>query len=65
YRAGTASYLAVLTAQQASLASQRTAMELRGRQLAAGVGLVVATGAGWSAADRPQPSAAAAQEPTP
>ena len=35
YRAGTTSYLAVVTAQTLSLTNQRTAVQLRGRQLAA------------------------------
>ena len=50
YRGGTASYLSVVTAQTLSLASQRTAVQLRGRQLAASVGLVTALGGGWTAA---------------
>ncbi len=51
YRAGTASYLTVITAQQQSLTNQRTAVQLRGRQLAASVALVSATGGGWNAAN--------------
>jgi len=50
YRAGTGSYLSVVTAQTLSLTSQRTAVQLRGRLLAASVALVAATGGGWSAA---------------
>ena len=53
YRAGTASYLSVVTAQTLSLTSQRTAVQLRGRLLAAGISLVAATGGGWSANDTP------------
>jgi NodT family efflux transporter outer membrane factor (OMF) lipoprotein len=53
YRAGTASYLGVVTAQTLSLANQRTAVQLRGRLLAAGISLVAATGGGWSAHDTP------------
>ena len=49
YRAGTATYLAVVTAQTLSLTNQRSAVQLRGRQLAASVALVTATGGGWSA----------------
>jgi len=49
YRAGTATYLAVVTAQTLSLANQRAAVQLRGRQLAASVALVTATGGGWNA----------------
>ena len=51
YRAGTASYLAVVTAQTLSLTNQRTAVQLRGRLMAAGISLVAATGGGWSAND--------------
>jgi NodT family efflux transporter outer membrane factor (OMF) lipoprotein len=48
YRAGTATYLSVVTAQALSLSNQRTAVQLRGRQLAASVSLITATGGGWS-----------------
>ncbi len=51
YRAGTATYLTVITAQQQSLTNERTAVQLRGRQLAASVALVSATGGGWNAAN--------------
>ena len=47
YRAGTATYLAVVTAQTLSLANQRTAVQLLGRQLASSVALITATGGGW------------------
>jgi NodT family efflux transporter outer membrane factor (OMF) lipoprotein len=53
YRAGTAGYLAVVTAQTSSLANQRAAVQLRGRLLAAGISLVAATGGGWNALDTP------------
>ena len=58
YRAGTATYLAVVTAQTLSLTNQRTAVQLRGRLLAAGLSLVAATGGGWSAQDTPVAAAA-------
>ena len=51
YRAGTASYLSVVTAQTLSLTNQRTAVQILGRQLAASVALITATGGGWNAAD--------------
>ena len=51
YRAGTASYIAVVTAQTLALANQRSATQIVGRQLAAIVALITATGGGWSAAD--------------
>ena len=59
YRAGTTSYLSVVTAQTLSLTNQRTAVQLRGRLMAASIALVTATGGGWSATDRPEPTAAA------
>ena len=62
YRAGTASYLNVVTAQTLSLTNQRTAVQLRGRLMAASISLVAATGGGWSA-DRPLAAAAAAAQP--
>jgi len=57
YRAGTASYLGVVTAQTLSLNNQRSAVQLRGRLVAASIALVAATGGGWSASD---PTAVAA-----
>lgn len=58
YRASTASYLTVVTAQTQSLANQRAAVQLRERQLTASVALVAATGGGWTAASLPSPVAA-------
>jgi NodT family efflux transporter outer membrane factor (OMF) lipoprotein len=49
YRAGTTSYLNVVTTQTTLLNNQRTAVQLRGRLLAASISLVAATGGGWSA----------------
>jgi len=60
YRAGTVSYLNVVTTQTTLLTNQRTAMQLRGRLLAASISLVAATGGGWSATD-PLAAASAAQ----
>ena len=51
YRAGTTSYLNVVTTQTTLLNNQRTAVQLRGRLLAASISLVAATGGGWSADD--------------
>ena len=59
YRAGTASYLSVVTAQTLSLTNQRTAVQLRGRLMAASIALVAATGGGWSAQDTPVAAAPA------
>jgi NodT family efflux transporter outer membrane factor (OMF) lipoprotein len=49
YRAGTATYLSVVTAQTLSLTNQRTAAQVLGRQLAASVSLIAATGGGGTA----------------
>ncbi len=62
YRAGTNSYLNVVTAQTLSLTNQRNAAQLRGRLLAASIGLVAATGGGWAATD-PIESATASATP--
>ena len=64
YRAGTATYLSVITAQTLSLTNQRAAVQLRGRQLAASVGLITATGGGWTTAV-PIASNPTTSEPTP
>ncbi|MFL6700072.1 MAG: efflux transporter outer membrane subunit, partial [Vitreoscilla sp.] len=60
YRAGTASYLNVVTTQTTLLNNQRSAVQLRGRLMAASISLVAATGGGWSA-DRPLAAATTAQ----
>jgi NodT family efflux transporter outer membrane factor (OMF) lipoprotein len=51
YRAGTTNYLSVVTAQTLSLANQRSATQVLGRQLAASVALIAAIGGGWSVDD--------------
>ena len=58
YRAGTATYLSVVTAQTLSLTNQRTAVQLSGLQLAASVALITATGGGWDATAAQAPGAA-------
>lgn len=69
YRGGTASYLAVVTAQALALANQRTAVQLQGRQLLASVALIAATGGGWQAdaapASPPSTPIAARAAPSP
>ncbi|WP_454687995.1 efflux transporter outer membrane subunit [Achromobacter aloeverae] len=50
YRAGTVTYLNVVTAQNLTLSNERGAAQLLGRQLVASVALIKATGGGWSAA---------------
>ncbi|MGS0743010.1 efflux transporter outer membrane subunit [Glaciimonas sp. GG7] len=49
YRAGTTTYLSVVVAQTTALSNARTAVQLRGRQLIASVGLIKAIGGGWDA----------------
>jgi NodT family efflux transporter outer membrane factor (OMF) lipoprotein len=49
YRGGTATYLAVVTAQTLSLSNARTAVQLRSRQMTTSVALIAAIGGGWSA----------------
>jgi NodT family efflux transporter outer membrane factor (OMF) lipoprotein len=50
YKAGTVSYLNVVTVQTAWLANERTAVGILGRRLTAAVTLVKALGGGWVAA---------------
>lgn len=48
YRAGTVSYINVMTAQTAALSNRQTAVQLQGLQLSASVLLVKALGGGWN-----------------
>jgi outer membrane protein TolC len=48
YRDGAASYLDVVTAQNAALTADRAAIALHARQLEANVALMLALGAGWT-----------------
>ena len=47
YKAGTVSYLNVVSVQTAQLSNERTAMTLMGRRLTASVALIKALGGGW------------------
>jgi outer membrane protein TolC len=49
YKAGTVSYLNVLTAQTAELGNERTAITLRGNRMMDSVLLIKALGGGWDA----------------
>ena len=51
YKAGTVSYLNVVSVQTALLSNERTAMTLTGRRLNASVGLIKALGGGWHTGD--------------
>jgi NodT family efflux transporter outer membrane factor (OMF) lipoprotein len=53
YSGGITSYLEVLTAQNAALANERAAVDLRIRQMTASVNLVKALGGGWNAGELP------------
>jgi NodT family efflux transporter outer membrane factor (OMF) lipoprotein len=54
YRGGVTSYLEVLTAEQALLQNQRTAIDLQTRQFVASVGLVRALGGSWDTTQLPK-----------
>jgi NodT family efflux transporter outer membrane factor (OMF) lipoprotein len=53
YTGGITSYLEVITAQNAALANERAAVDLRVRQMNASINLIKALGGGWSAGDLP------------
>ena len=53
YRGGVATYLEVITAQNAALANERAAVSILSRRLAASVLLIKALGGGWDAASLP------------
>ncbi len=64
YRAGTTTYLSVVTAQNAALTNERTAVALRGRRFTASVALIRAIGGGWDATDPAFPTADASDSTT-
>jgi len=57
YKAGTVSYLNVITAQTIALTNETTTVQIRGRRMSAAVLLVQALGGGWNAADLPSTQA--------
>ena len=63
YRGGTASYLSVVTAQTLALSNERTAVQLRSRQLTTSVALIVATGGGWSPGRTPVDATTSSSSP--
>jgi NodT family efflux transporter outer membrane factor (OMF) lipoprotein len=65
YRAGTASYLPVITSQAALLTADVTAVTLLTRRLTASVLLIEALGGGWNASQLPTKQAVAAQDRQP
>jgi len=56
YKAGTVTYLNVVTAQATALANERSAVSLRGRRLVETVALIRALGGGWSSTELDQAS---------
>jgi len=55
YRAGTVSYLNVITAQATAYSNERNAISILGNRLTDSVALVKALGGGWSSAELPAP----------
>lgn len=55
YKAGTTSYLTVITAQATALAAERTQVDLLTRRLTASVLLIQALGGGWDTTQLPTP----------
>ncbi len=55
YRGGVDTYLQVITAQTATLANQRTEIDILRRRIDASVLLVKALGGGWDVAELPKP----------
>ncbi|MBL8702818.1 MAG: efflux transporter outer membrane subunit [Alphaproteobacteria bacterium] len=55
YRAGTAAYTSVITAQAAALADELAALNVQQARLVASVALIRALGGGWDAASLPAP----------
>jgi NodT family efflux transporter outer membrane factor (OMF) lipoprotein len=53
YRAGTTSYLTVITAQATALSAERTQIDLLTRRLTASVALIQALGGGWDTTQLP------------
>lgn len=58
YKAGTVSYLNVMTAQTAALSNRQTAVQLHSDRMSASVQLVKALGGGWNVAMLPSPDQA-------
>ena len=53
YKAGTVSYLNVVTAQTIALTNETTAVQILGQRMTAAVLLVQALGGGWNISDLP------------
>lgn len=61
YKAGTVSYLNVMTAQTAALSNRQTAVQLHGESMSASVLLIKALGGGWNVAMLPNEDQAAGE----
>jgi NodT family efflux transporter outer membrane factor (OMF) lipoprotein len=61
YNAGIATYLEVITAQNAAYSNERNTVDLRIRQMVASVNLIRALGGGWEAGELPSGAAVAAR----
>ena len=55
YKAGTTSYLTVITAQALALSAERTQVDLLTRRLTSSVLLIQALGGGWDTSQLPTP----------
>jgi NodT family efflux transporter outer membrane factor (OMF) lipoprotein len=55
YKAGTVSYLDVITSQTIALTNERTAVQILQRRMTAAVQLILALGGGWGASSLPTP----------
>jgi len=62
YKAGTVSYLNVITAQTTALTNERVAIGILGSRMSDTVLLIEALGGGWNAADLPSATAATARD---
>jgi outer membrane protein TolC len=65
YQGGITSYLEVVIAQTAALASQRSLVGLQTRRMTTSVTLVKAVGGGWRESDLPSGWAALSRAPVP
>jgi NodT family efflux transporter outer membrane factor (OMF) lipoprotein len=61
YQAGIATYLEVITAENAAFVNQRNSVDLRVRQMTASVNLIRALGGGWTVGELPAGGAVAAR----
>ncbi|WP_150696065.1 efflux transporter outer membrane subunit [Pandoraea terrae] len=65
YRAGTVSFINVITAQTTAFTAERTALQILGRQFTANVLLVTALGGGWHAGEAPPANSGVPTPPAP